>query len=762
MESGQASQITRPETPVSAPPSLERRPSTSRLVAVAALSAASDAGRFGGKAAHLARLLAGGHPVPAGFALAHDADPREPETLAALRTGLAALGDVPLAVRSSAVGEDGADAAFAGVYDSVLDVRGEAAVLTAIAGVRASGSSARALAYRESGGAAQMGIVIQELVRPEAAGVLFTADPVTGDRETCVVSAVPGLGEALVSGEDTGEEWAVQGTAVVQRRTLERAVLNEEQVRALAALGERIAREAGTPQDIEWVIASGRISLVQARPMTALPERVAWEPPHRGGTWTRTFRWGEWLPDPVSPLFASWFFPRTQRTFVEGSLRILGAKITGPIHGVVNGWYFHSASGTRHALAMVPGILWRRFRLMRAVMTTAKDPVAAEPIAAAPSRRFYEEDLLPRYRALAKEAVPDEPEAQIAYIDRVCDLHGELMLSMTLVGGFAWKTESALARFFREHLRGVEGAPHELVSGLAAVPPPAAHLCCSIDWMHPTAGELGMAGGEPFAHAGAAARRVGLEQACLAVLPTELHTRFQGMLAVARDYALMRERQSRELTLAWPNVRAVLQRLGARALQAGAFDAPDDVFWIEREELESALEGRSLRRRIVERRARWQHQRRLVPPLTLGVMPGFIGKMFTDFERDLRGGAHDDADTAIKGVPASAGRATGPVRVVRGPADFAKFKAGEVLVATATAPAWTPLFARASAVVTDAGSVAAHASLVAREYGVPAVVATNDATQRLKDGDLVLVDGSRGRVEVMVPQAAAGAFTSMT
>jgi len=748
MEAGQESQSTFSKAPMNAEPALEGSPRASRLVAIAPLSAAGDKARFGGKAAHLARLLTAGHPVPAGFALAHDTDAADPDTLAALRTSLAALGDVPLAVRSSAVDEDGDHAAFAGIYESVLDVRGEAAVLAAIASVRASGSSARALAYRETGSAAQMGIVVQRLVHPEAAGVLFTADPVTGDRETCVVSAVPGLGESLVSGENSGEEWAVQGTAVVRRRTFADGVLSEAQVRALSALGLRIAAEAGTPQDIEWVISRGQISLVQARPMTALPERVAWEPPHRGGAWTRTFRWGEWLPDPVSPLFASWFFPGTEPSFVEGSLRILGAKITGPIHGVVNGWYFHSGSGTRNALAMVPGILWRRFRFMRAVMTTASDPVAAEPIAAAPSRRFYEEDLLPRYRAISEEAVPDEPAAEIGYIDRVCDVHGELMLSMTLVGGFAWKTESALARFFRQHLGGVEGAPHELVSGLAPVPPPGAHLCCSIDWMHPTAGELGMAGGEPFVHAGAAARRVALEQACLAALSPKLQERFQAMLGVARDYALVREQQSRDLTLAWPNVRAVLRRLGARAVRAGAFDSPDDVFWIERGELDSALGGRSLRRRIVERRARWQHQRRLLPPLSLGVMPGFIGKMFTDFERDLRGGAHDDADTAIKGAPASAGRASGSVRIVRSPADFAKFKAGEVLVATATAPAWTPLFARAAAVVTDAGSVAAHASLVAREYGIPAVVGTNDATQRLNDGDLVLVDGTRGRVEV--------------
>jgi rifampicin phosphotransferase len=95
---------------------------------------------------------------------------------------------------------------------------------------------------------------------------------------------------------------------------------------------------------------------------------------------------------------------------------------------------------------------------------------------------------------------------------------------------------------------------------------------------------------------------------------------------------------------------------------------------------------------------------------------------------------------------ASPGRATGPVRLVRGPGDFDRFQPGEVLVARATAPAWTPLFARAVAVVTDGGTLAAHASLVAREYGIPAVVATGDATTRLADGQVVTVDGGAGAV----------------
>jgi pyruvate,water dikinase len=106
------------------------------------------------------------------------------------------------------------------------------------------------------------------------------------------------------------------------------------------------------------------------------------------------------------------------------------------------------------------------------------------------------------------------------------------------------------------------------------------------------------------------------------------------------------------------------------------------------------------------------------------------------------------SDTAlVSGVPASPGRASGSVRVVHGPEQFDEFQAGEILVAPLTAPAWTPLFTRAAGVVTDVGSAAAHASIIAREYGIPAVVGCGDATARLRTGMRVTVDGTAGNVE---------------
>jgi phosphohistidine swiveling domain-containing protein len=146
-----------------------------------------------------------------------------------------------------------------------------------------------------------------------------------------------------------------------------------------------------------------------------------------------------------------------------------------------------------------------------------------------------------------------------------------------------------------------------------------------------------------------------------------------------------------------------------------------------------------------ERRHLWQRQRSLVAPLTLGQPPRLIGDVIDRAVQEARGELEVEEDVIV-GQPASAGRATGPVRIVQGVEDFGAFRTGDVLVAKATAPAWTPLFARAAALITDGGTLAAHASLVAREFAIPAVVGTGDAIVRLHSGQLVTVDGAAGTV----------------
>jgi pyruvate,water dikinase len=312
----------------------------------------------------------------------------------------------------------------------------------------------------------------------------------------------------------------------------------------------------------------------------------------------------------------------------------------------------------------------------------------------------------------------------------------------------------------------------------------------SLDWVQPTAGELAHDaqnagnGASPEvsetavnveASQAAEARfrrlqeeRRAAEMACRRILASRprLLRRFETLLALAQRYAIVREEQAGWFTLGWPVMRRAALRLGDELRRQGVIERAEDVFFLTLTELLARVQGDTahrvdaasdLRAAVMARWQEWQRQRRLTPPLTLGkpigtqLIAGAVEAM------RIRTGPHGhvgqggsaatDAEQLI-GMPASPGRATGSVRIVRGPEDFDQFQAGEVLVAQVTAPAWTPLFERAAAVITDGGSVAAHASLVAREYGIPAVVGAGDATARLQNGQRVTVDGSAGVVEV--------------
>jgi phosphohistidine swiveling domain-containing protein len=174
---------------------------------------------------------------------------------------------------------------------------------------------------------------------------------------------------------------------------------------------------------------------------------------------------------------------------------------------------------------------------------------------------------------------------------------------------------------------------------------------------------------------------------------------------------------------------------------------PDDLFFLTRGEAVAALEGAPLPPTVdvPGRRALWSEQARLVPPPMVGHVNPMLQRLWDSFPGMI--GARKSDHALASGVPASPGRATGLVRVIRGPEEFDELQSGEVLVAPLTAPAWTPLFNVAAAVVTDVGSAASHASIIAREYGIPAVVGCGDATSRLRTGMRVTVDGSTGNVE---------------
>ena len=335
-----------------------------------------DVATAGGKAANLGELVRAGFPVPNGFVVTTEAyataiQPLHlniPERIAAedaasiradiesapmpaeLRTEIAnayaALGTVPVAVRSSATAEDLPGAAFAGQQDTYLNVVGEAALIDAVRRCWGSLWTERAIAYRSrmkiDSADVRIAVVLQPMINAEVAGVMFTADPVSGDRETIVVDASSGLGEAVVSGLVTPDHYVLDGRGSIRdyrpgrREVIVSSVpgggvahqpggapdrierLPDTVLADLARLGIEVAKHFGRPQDIEWAYAEGRVWLLQARPMTALPP-----PPIRLNAAQR--RLGSVLLDylPVRP------YPLDMSTWVPYGPAGLMAGVTG-------------------------------------------------------------------------------------------------------------------------------------------------------------------------------------------------------------------------------------------------------------------------------------------------------------------------------------------------------------------------------------------------------------------------------------------------
>ncbi|WP_258006607.1 PEP/pyruvate-binding domain-containing protein [Arthrobacter sp. AFG20] len=294
-----------------------------------------------------------------------------------------------VAVRSSATAEDLASASFAGQQDTYLNVSGPEAVAAAVIDCWASLWNARAMAYRSGKGfdsaTLSLAVVIQEMVDAGAAGVLFTANPATGRRDQVVISAAWGLGESVVSGAVTTDDVIVDAATgrVGQRRTADKdvmtvydgtgtreqpvpedkrraPVLDDDAAAALARQGTAIAQHFGEPQDIEWAQAAGDFFILQARPITALPEPSAdapteWPLPYPNGMYFRASI-VEQLPDPLSPLFADLIDGSVTR-----SLNALLAEAVGNSNVVrpgdvslptVNGYayYYYSNAGMRRVM----------------------------------------------------------------------------------------------------------------------------------------------------------------------------------------------------------------------------------------------------------------------------------------------------------------------------------------------------------------------------------------------------------------------------
>lgn len=332
----------------------------------------TDPAQAGGKGAALARLAENGFNPPAFFVIPADAfldgKPRRGLKTATAKA-LKSIGPGPYAVRSSGHAEDGAENSHAGQFDTFLEVKA-ADVLDAAAKVWASGFGDTVTTYRavKSGGdAAAPAVVVQQMIDARVSGVAFSADPVSGRRDCVVISAIEGLGDALVSGEEDGQSWMI-GTTVTAP---DDPILSDAEVQDVADLARRVETAFGGPQDIEWAIDATGLHILQARPITTALKPAP--SPDNALTIFDNSNIVESYPGMVSPLtysFAVHVYDRVYQSFV----RLLGVReatiadnsaVFGNMLARVDGRVYYNLGNWYRALALLPG-----FSLNRSYMET--------------------------------------------------------------------------------------------------------------------------------------------------------------------------------------------------------------------------------------------------------------------------------------------------------------------------------------------------------------------------------------------------------
>ncbi|WP_049567006.1 PEP/pyruvate-binding domain-containing protein [Nonomuraea sp. SBT364] len=843
----------------------------------------------GGKAANLGELTRAGLPVPPGWVLTTRAY-RQAAAAAGLDGIIAAGGDglaekarsrlletpvppdvakavleaytpgEPVAVRSSATAEDLPFASFAGQQDTYLNVVGEQALLDAVRRCWASLWTDRAVAYRESNGidhaSVTLAVVVQTMVDARVAGVMFTANPVTGRRRETVIDAGPGLGEAVVSGAVNPDRFVVHGESVERHAGDKRVAirplpgggtervetgheglcLTDAEVRELAALGARVEEHYGAPQDTEWAIdAGGRIWLTQARPITTLyplPERRA-----DGLRAYFSFNVAQGVMGPITPMGIAvfrlvgsgaaglfGFAPADPhdgpRAMTESGQR-LWLDLTTPLRSRVGRVILPKLLRVGEArTAVLVDDLTRDPRL--SVIHTSRRPFARAAFRFArrvrvPGRVFQAltrpERALARTRRLGEEldrrpaaAATATPADRLAHAERMLTATFPAIISImpfALTGYGLFALSSRLSGVpigdMQDVLRSVPNNPTtEMDLELWALatrvePEPFRTLPVPELVRLYRAGELpprGQRGVEVFldayGHRGVAEIDVGVPRwsddpsHLLGVLanylraggdgptPDELFAKgaAEAEAAMARIVAAARRRGRARAAAVRFGLRRTRQLAGLRELPkfylvkviaavrhsmlavgehlvaAGVLDSAADVYFLTLKEARSAPAGGDLRDLVAGRRAAHEREsrRRHVPRMLLsdGTEPEALATATVT-------SAMAAADGALTGTAASAGTVTGTARVVLDPVG-AHLEPGEILVCPSTDPGWTPLFLTAGGLVMEMGGAMSHGAVVAREYGIPAVVGVAGATHRITTGETVTVDGAAGTV----------------
>lgn len=818
----------------------------------------------GTKAAKLANLLQAGFPVPAGVVVTTDAfarhlsgisvekegeavrnavisRPLDPELQEELRQALEPYRHQPVAVRSSGIAEDLEGASFAGQYDTFLGLRGYEAIEEAVRKCWASAFSDHILQYLTAKQmvSGRMAVLIQPLIEADAAGVAFTANPVTGDRSETVVSAVRGLGERLVSGQASPDEWRVRGGEAIADSNPEQAIAPEH-VLQVAELARRVEAHFGEPQDVEWAIRNDKLHLLQARPITTLSQvlhepkamlPVSVHPPE--GYWERE---ESHYPDPVTPATRSTLVPVVNHAFHrlcdEMSLLIETLELRE-----IGGWLYQRTVplGGKDRKAPPAWLMPLMIRIVPPLKSRIEGSVRAirEDKGGQFINRWNTEwrpSFIRRISQLAAVNLKDVSDDQLIVhskdvhhflkecMERHMMLNGAIQL---LLAEFAFACKDLLGwdeakmMLMFSGLSEMSSAPARELAKLAQFVRGDAKLVqdiesgVSLSELQSRYPEFAKKFSDYMDDFGCRAMRYEMNFPTVAESPELLlrllkdqlrrsyhpdeamntlekqrrvqlaeanailknrteadRARFQTALSRAEKAYPVREEHGfydRDAPLAL--LRYAFLEAGQRFANRGQLAKADDVFFLEFEEVLTALGDGTPVREIAERREAERNWALAHPgPASYGEIPppppsfaslpaearfsanAVFWSLEQTFAAEQSGQKQENADR-IKGIAASSGKYAGKVRVIRDESGFDRIQPGDVLVCAITSPVWSMLFPSIGALVTDSGGILSHSAIIAREYRIPAVVATGNATELLKDGQLVMVDGDKGIVE---------------
>lgn len=777
------------------------------------------------------------------------------ETSDAVSHAYAALGEdqPPVAVRSSATAEDLPGFSFAGQQETFLNVCGEPALLEAIRRCWASLWTARAIGYRERMGIDQpsvaMGVVVQVMVPADVSGILFTANPSTGDRSELVVNASYGLGEAVVGGQVTPDTFVLDRASFEPKQTLigakeemivaageqgtltqpvddgnrSQPSLSPELLSQLAALCMTVEQLFDhLPQDIEWAVSDGKCWLLQARPITNLPPPplldVTWDPPSKGARLIRR-QVVENMPQPLSPLFEDVYLGVSLERATDQFLRNMGLKLK--IEDFVERPFFLTVNG----YAYCRGSYRLSWRLLRHIPNFIRTYVVVLPKMLRNLEANWRDKALPAYRQAIEQSNSIDVDAAsdeelFEGIRSLSAADALYWFAVSIVVGGAKITDGLLNRFLTSRLvpgqltsgmflRGFKSKSLEAQTELEAIArtiqtdaslqalmlnTPAADLVEALR-LAPTGQNVAESIDEYFGRYGHQVYNLDFVEPPLIEDPTSVllslkaligskqfdtparqsefvkqrdaliektsdslgplrRWLFRKFLRWAQNFGPCREEALFYMGAAWTTLRRLAFELGRRLAAVGTLGRPDDVFFLEAAELQEVCSARAtgtprtdFKRRAEQRRELREARKTLHPPGNIPV--GSRWKMgpidMSVWETQKRN--TDDAQT-LDGFAVSPGRVSGQATVIHSPADFHEMRPDTILVCPTTTPAWTPLFAQARGLVTDIGGILAHGSIVAREYGIPAVLGTGNATRRITSGQQITVDGDAGTVSI--------------